>query len=255
VQCRCPAGDTLGESQVYVRKIKDVHFRDGVLVEAFTGVGMVASIAANYLISSLKLDQVAAMDSNEFPPVSMVYNGRPKLPCRVYCSQEKGFAVFTSEIPLPARTHREVANELVNWATDAGCNSFISLDAIPTEEEEGTPAVWAIGASERARQKLERYGLKQLTMGMITGVSAIMLNKGRMENLDVIGLFAEARPFIPDAAAAAQLVETLKIIISDKIGDLSTEPLIEEAKGIQADLEKIRKQAEPAMSEPYNLYR
>ncbi|MEM3851551.1 MAG: PAC2 family protein [Methanomassiliicoccales archaeon] len=248
----------MSESTVFMRNLKEVRFEKGVMIEAFTGVGMVASIAANFLIASLKLDQVAAMDSNDFPPVSMVYNGRPKLPCRIYCSSERNIAVFTGEVPLPQRKHREVASELIKWALGAGCTSFISLDAIPVEEEEeekGEPNVWAIGATDAARESISKASLESLSMGMITGVSAIMLNRGRMDGLDVIGLFAEARPYIPDAAAAAALIEKLKLLLGDRLSDISAAPLLEEARSIQSDLEKIRKQAEPAMRGGYELYR
>lgn len=246
----------VSELRVRLEKIKDVRFEKGVLIEASAGVGMVANIAANYIINELKMDQVAAMDSPDFPPVSMVYNGKPKLPCRIYACGDRNLALFTGEVPLPSSTHRDVVSVLLDWASESGCNSFISLDAIPEEGDEETPQqVWAVGADEISRKRIASLGLKELGMGMLTGVSAIMLNRGRMGKLDVTGLFAEARPYIPDAAAAAALIETLKVMLHDRLADISTEPLAEQAKEIQGDLERVRKQAEPAMKEPYNLYR
>ncbi len=248
--------------EVKLTKLKEIDLSNGVLIEAFTGVGMVASIAANYMISNLKLDQVAAMDSDDFPPVSMIYNGRPKLPCRVYCSTELNLAVFTSEVPLPIRTHRHVADALIKWGEESGCSSFIAMDAIPREgegEEDSRPAdklpdVWAIGSCDKARVKMEEAGLNTLQVGMITGVSAIMLNQGRMQNLDVTGLYADARTDIPDAAAAASLIAVLNKLLRPRPFSLSLKPLLDEARDIQLQLERIRKQAEPAIKEPYNLY-
>ena len=248
--------------EVQLTKLKDIKLNNGVLIEAFAGVGMVASIAANYVISNLHLDQVAAMDSDEFPPVSMIYNGRPKLPCRVYCSQELNLAVFTSEVPIPTKTHRAVADELIKWGAESGCTSFVALDAIPgegAEEQEIRPAdelpnTWAIGSCDKSREKMKEAGLENLQVGMITGVSAIMLNKGRMQNLDVIGLYADARTDIPDAAAAASLIAVLNKLLRPRPFRLSVKPLLDEAKDIQTQLERIRKQAEPAIKEPFNLY-
>ncbi len=248
---------------VVLTKLKNVILNNGVLIEAFTGVGMVASIAANYMISNLQLDQVAAMDSDDFPPVSMIYNGRPKLPCRVYCSLELNLAVFTSEVPLPIRKHRAVASELIKWGTESGCTSFIAMDAIPREGEEAEegarpagelPPVWAIGTSDASRKKMKESGLETLQVGMITGVSAVMLNMGRIQKLDVIGLYADARTDIPDAAAAASLVSILNKLLRPRPFSLSLKPLLDEAKDIQVQLEKVRRQAEPAIKEPYNIY-
>ncbi len=248
--------------EVHLSKLKEISLNNGVLIEAFTGVGMVASIAANYIISNLKLDQVAAMDSDDFPPVSMIYNGRPKLPCRVYCSLELNLAIFTSEVPLPIRTHRAVANELIKWGTEAGCTSFVAMDAIPREGDEETesrgmddlPNVWAIGTSDISRRKMKETGLDTLQVGMITGVSAVMLNLGRLQNLDVIGLYADARTDIPDAAAAASLIAILNKLLRPRPFSLSLKPLLDEARDIQSQLERVRKQAEPAIKEPYNIY-
>ncbi len=247
---------------VRLTKLKEVALNNGVLIEAFTGVGMVASIAANYMISNLQMDQVAAMDADDFPPVSMIYNGRPKLPCRVYCSLDLNLAIFTSEVPLPIKTHRAVANELIKWGAESGCTSFIAMDAIPREGEEDEenrpadviPAVWAIGSGDRSRKKMKEAELETLQVGMITGVSAIMLNQGRMQNLDVIGLYADARTDIPDAAAAASLIAVLNKLLRPRPFSLSLKPLLDEARDIQGQLEKIRKQAEPAIKEPYNIY-
>lgn len=248
--------------EVHLTKLKNVSLNNGVLVEAFTGVGMVASIAANYMISNLQLDQVAAIDSDDFPPVSMIYNGRPKLPCRVYCSLDLNIAVFTSEVPIPIRTHRAVANELIKWGSESGCSSFVAMDAIPRENEDGQdprradelPSVWAIGSSDRSRVRMKEASLETLQVGMITGVSAIMLNQGRMQNLDVIGLYADARTDIPDAAAAASLIAVLNRLLKPRPFSLSLKPLLDEARDIQSQLEKIRRQAEPAIKEPYNIY-
>lgn len=217
---------------------------------------MVAGIAANHIISNHSMDQVAAMDSEEFPPVSMVFNARPKLPSRIYCSQELNLAIFTSEIPLPVKTHRAVATELIRWGLEAGCRTFVSLDGIPSENENRNPAekpgLWAVGTTENARKMIQEAKIQMLDNGMISGVSAIMLNEGRMNQYDVIGLFAESLVDVPDAAAAAALVEALNSLF--KPFDFSIKPLLEEASQIQAQMEKLRRQAEPAIKEPYGLY-
>jgi predicted ATP-grasp superfamily ATP-dependent carboligase len=48
---------------VEVRPFKRVNLMGGVVIDGFPSVGFVSTIAATYLISSLKLDQIAAMDS------------------------------------------------------------------------------------------------------------------------------------------------------------------------------------------------
>ena len=242
--------------EVNIRDLNKVTLNNGILIESSTGVGMVAGIAASHIIASYGMDQVAAMDSEDFPPVSIVYNARPKLPSRVYCSGSKNLAIFTSEIPLPVKTHRSVASALLKWGLNCGCRTFVSLDGIPAENnnktENGKPHLWAVGTTDAARSAIEKAGLEQLQTGMISGISAIMLNEGRVNKYNVIGLFAEAREDMPDAAGAAALVQGLNKLFSPF--NFAIKPLLDEAKHIQSQIEHMRKQGEPATKEQYSIY-
>jgi uncharacterized protein len=241
---------------VNIRNLRQVALKNGIMIESSTGVGMVAGIAANHIIASSNMDQVAAMDSDDFPPVSIIYNARPKLPSRVYCADSKNLAIFTSEIPLPVRTHRPVAVSLLNWGVASGCDTFVTLDGIPIDNngraDDEKPRLWAIGTTDAARSAIEKAGLEQLNTGMISGISAIMLNEGRMNRHNVIGLFVEAREDIPDAAGAATLVQGLNKLFSPI--NFSIKPLLDEAKQIQSQIEHMRRHAEPATKDPYSIY-
>jgi len=82
---------------------------------------------------------------------------------------------------------------------------------------------------------------------MIAGVSGVLLNEGRWQFYDVITLLAEARVAIPDAHAAAKLLETIDILLPEV--ELNLEPLKEEAKALEAHLQKLRAEAKPAISD------
>jgi len=88
-------------------------------------------------------------------------------------------------------------------------------------------------------------------VGMIAGVAGTLLNEGRWAEFDVICLVARARPEIPDARAAARIIETLDKLIPDMQVDVK--PLYEEAERIEERLKLLRKQASPVQP-PTNLY-
>jgi len=87
---------------------------DGVVIEGFPSVGLVTTIAATYLISSLKLDQMAAMDSAWFPPVSMIYAEKPKFPARIYASARDKIAVCLSEFTPTIYLDRFIARSILS---------------------------------------------------------------------------------------------------------------------------------------------
>ena len=245
-------------ADVEIRTIKEVDLKGGTVVAAFPSIGLVSTITATYMITNLKVDQVTALESPDFPSLSMVYAKKPKFPARVYATQDPKLAIFICEMPLPMWTHRPVAYALLKWAKDHQCRWIVPLEGLPAEPEAPAPAeppVWGIGSTDRARAELDKRGIQQLETGMITGVTGVLLNEGRWRNADVVALLAEARLDIPDARAAVALVHTLDILLPEIEIDLK--PLQEQAKVLEDHLTKLKQQAaavvapEPIPSEMY----
>ena len=236
--------------KVDMRQFRKVDLKGGTVVESFPTVGMVSSIACTYLISSLKMDQVCAIDDDEFPPLSMVYAKKPKFPARVYAHDEKRLAAFLCEVPIPPRVHRKVGRCLLNWAKEHECRRIVSLEGLPlpSEGDASDIQVWGVGSTDRAREDLEKAGIQQLETGMISGVSGILLNEGRWQNFDTIALLAEARQNLPDALAAAKLVRAVDDLLPDI--EINLEPLLTEAKELEVQLKSLKQQAKPALTEP-----
>jgi uncharacterized protein len=233
-----------------MRTFREVDLRGGTVVEGFPTVGMVSTIACTYLISTLKMDQICAIDDEEFPPLSMVYAKKPKFPARVYAHDEKKLAAFLCEVPIPSRIHRKVARCLLDWAKKHECKRIISLEGLPLPEggNEQDIQVWGVGSTDRARDDLDKAKIQQLESGMISGVSGVLLNEGRWANFDTIALLAEARPDLPDALAAAKLVRAVDDLLPEIEIDL--EPLLTEAKELEVQLASLKVQAKPALTEP-----
>lgn len=244
---------------VEVRTLKEVDLKGGIVVAAFPSVGLVSTISATYLIQMLPVDQVCALESEDFPSVSMIYAKKPKFPARVYASAAHKLAIFICEMPLPTRIHRTVAYTLLDWAKKQGCREIISLEGLPMEGDgaERGPAVWGVGSTDRARANLDKHKITQLETGMIAGVTGVLLNEGRWRSSDVIALLAEARPELPDAHAAVSLVHALDELLEDVTVDLR--PLQQQAKQLEEFLQKLKQQATPVAPKeptiPADMYR
>ena len=245
---------------VEVRTLKEVDLKGGTVVAAFPSVGLVSTISATYLIQMLPVDQVCALESEDFPSVSMIYAKKPKFPSRVYASPGHKLAIFVCEMPLPTRIHRPVAYALMDWATKQGCRRIISLEGLPMEGDgpmAEQPNVWGVGSTAAARKELETHKLAQLETGMIAGVAGVLLNEGRWRNVDVIALLAEARPDLPDAHAAVALVQALDELLEEITVDLG--PLQQQARQLEEFLQKLKQQATPVAPKertpPTDMYR
>ena len=245
---------------VEIRTLKEVDLKGGTVVAAFPSVGLVSTISATYMIQMLPTDQVCALESEDFPSVSMIYAKKPKFPARVYASPGHKLAIFICEMPLPTRIHRPVAYALLDWGKAHGVRQIVSLEGLPMESDPtrpAGPAVWAVGSTDRARKELEKHKIDQLETGMIAGVTGVLLNEGRWRNQDVIALLAEARPDLPDAHAAVSLVHALDELLEDVTIDLG--PLQQQARELEEFLQRLKQQATPVSPKeptaPSDMYR
>ena len=226
-----------------------MNLTNGTVLEAFPSVGLVSTIASSYIISTLNLDQICALESEAFPPMSMVYSSKPKFPARIYAREDLKLAVFISEFPPKTALHRPIAKTLLSWSMDQGCRRIISLEGLPkSKPQQEEPRLMGVGSNTAAREELDTGGIEQMEIGMIPGVSGVLLNEGRWQNFNVISLLADAVPDIPDAYAAAKLVEGIDKLIPEL--KIETEPLLKQATEMEKYLNTMREQAEPAMTEP-----
>jgi len=66
--------------KIDVYKSKDLDLRGATVVDGFSSASIIGSIVANYLVEALILDQISVLDSDDFPPVSIVSESKPKYP-------------------------------------------------------------------------------------------------------------------------------------------------------------------------------
>lgn len=243
-------------AEIELRKFKDVDLRGATILVAVPSVGLVSTIAATYIISALRMDQVLAFDAEDFPPLSMVYAHKPKFPARVYAAPSQKLACFISEVPLPTKVHRALAKKLLEWAQAQKAQRILCLEGLPLPQEESEAAidVWAVGSTEGANEAIAKANLQYLETGIVSGVAGVLLNEGRWASYEVIALLGEARPYLPDAHAAAKLVYAADKLLEGIEFDLA--PLIDQAKELEAHLQTLKEQAKPVAPEaPSAIYR
>jgi uncharacterized protein len=233
------------ESELQVHEFEDVDLKGATIIDGFPSVGLVSTITANYLIDVLELQQIGIMDSKFFPTVSIVRNGVPLYPVRIYAG--KGVCVFISEFQPAPKLIRPIAEAILAFAKRKGAKTIISPEGLVLDQEGDNPeevAVYALGSTQGTRDMLTQHKIEQFGNGIITGVSGVLLNLGKKENVDAISILAEANPNYPDARAAAKVIEAIdKLLPNLKI---DVKPLYTEAENIEKTLRMMQKQAAPA---------
>ena len=241
---------------VRIRKFKDHAFKNAVAIVGFPSIGLVSSIASNFMSRELGLELVAGIESPEFPPYTVIQNGVPMPQMRIFSGfrepkdEDDGgidcedIAIITSEFVSKVEHMYPIAIALLDWFEENGIKTVITLDGIPLfapDEYE----IMGTGSTEKAREIMEKYQIEPFSDGMIRGISGVMLYNGSLRGMDIITILGSARSDIPDPIGAAKLLEPIQRMIPEI--KLDMEPLYQEA----SDLNR-RLSAQTAPPEPDN---
>ncbi len=251
---------TLSADQVKIYEIKRVDVEGAIVIDGFPSVGLVSSIVANYLIDTLEMEQIGIVESPAFPTVSLVRNGNPQHPVRIYAGRPPAdragrgadkIVAFVSEFhPAPAIIH-PLATSILDWVQEQRCSLLVSPEGLVVEADPHRPKgrgarlpdvkVYGVASTRKARELYIEPNMIPFAEGVITGIAGVLLNEGRRRGFDVLTFLAEAQADYPDARAAAKVIETINAILLRT--PLDPVPLYAEAGRIEQQLLSIQRHA------------
>jgi uncharacterized protein len=251
--------------EVRIYEVKRVDVEGAIVLDGFPSVGLVSSIVANYLIDTLEMEQIGIVESPSFPTVSLVRDGKPQHPVRIYSGTPprsgRGGPVadrivaFISEFQPPPNVIHPLATAILNWVQEQRCGLLVSPEGLVVEPAPGSERhhrshripevkVYGIASTRRAQELYIEPNVTPFLEGVITGIAGVLLNEGRRRGFDVLTFLAEANPEYPDARAASKVIETINHILLRST--LDPEPLIHEAERIEQQLLTIQRSAQEA---------
>jgi uncharacterized protein len=245
-------GDIMDKDiEIFIKNKVDI--RGAAVVEGFPSVGLVSTLAANYLIEQLKLPKIGCMISNQLPVTSIIRDGEPNHPVRVY--GDKRLVVFISEFRPPATLVQPIVDNILAWTRENGCDIIISAEGLPMQETDLHPEeihVFGVASTKKGRDLLVEHKINALNEGIITGISGVLLNEGARTDRDVLCVIADAHESYPDARAAAKIVEAIDELLPQI--KLDTKPLYEEAEKMETEIKAALAKIQPALAGHQNPF-
>jgi len=253
--------------------IREKNVKGAYVIDGFPSIGLVGSIVANYLVSFLDLEQIAIVDSMYFPTISLIRDGEPLSPVRVYAGtlgkkEVDKIVVFVSEFQPAQEILKPLAITMMDWVEDHKCKMIISPEGLLSREEsqrieaftraqgdieveelevtastggkeDSGATVFGVGSTPSARAALKGINVPTFENGVIAGFAGVILNEGVARDFDVMTLLAEAHAEYPDARAAAAIMTIIDRLLLHV--ELDLKPLLEEAALIEETLKDIHK--------------
>ena len=228
-------------NEITIRELKPINIEGGFVVDGFPYAGLANAIATESLINTTsKFELAGVLDSELFPPISIIRDEIPNFPARIFVNEELKVAIFSSYLTPHESLHRDVARTMLNWASDHKCSLIISSSAIKTDEK---PFVIGVASTENARKLLTDAEIPVLKNGTVPGIPGILLNEGAITKTDVLVLLYKGQETGPDFRAGAEICMALAKIVPGAACDLQT--LMREAENIEQHLKQTEQETGP----------
>ena len=228
--------------KIRIKEIRPLDLEGGYLIDGFPSMGFSSVIATESIIHTSQFKLAGVIDSDVFPPLSLIKDGKPNFPTRIFVNDELKVAAFLSHLAMEESFHRNVAKKMLDWAKNKKISLIISSVSVksPVAKEE----IIAVGSTENATKKLKDAGLKVLEFGTIPGIPGVLLNEGSLSQQDVIVILFHSEGTGPDFRSSAQLCMAITQLIPGASCDIPA---------LQAEAEKVEKVIKKDVEEAKHL--
>lgn len=234
----------MGREEIAIIETKEIP-KDAYMVFGFPDVGLVGVIAASHLISELKMTEVAYVDSELLPPMTVIHEGLPHSPIRIFGNHK--ILLVVSEVPLREELIHPVTRKLIDWGRGKGAKLMISLSGIPVPGRQDLDElkVFATASTSEMLKFVQEKGIEILMEGYMVGPQAIMLQYCASMNFPAVTLLSQCFFNYPDPEAAAKVLERLSLITGVKV-DVSR--LVEKGEEIRLKARDMMKRTQQELA-------
>ena len=176
------------------------------LIIACPEPSLASVVAIEYIIETLKMEEIGAVRIKNLPPVVAAVNGAAKLPYRLFYRRDLGLVTIRQHVPIPPEVYYEFINRLLDWAEENNIRRVICLTAIPAIAEKESDVVYFV-TEEYYVDEFKSLGLEPIKDAIITGAEAIFLDAVLSRSIVGAVIMAESKVL----TAIKRLIESGKV--------------------------------------------
>ena len=210
------------------------------LIVGFPGFGLVGSISTKYMIEHLDVRKIGSVESAKLLPLAAVHKGNLIGPLDVFYDKKNNLVILQVLSDL-AGMEWEVADIVEELVNDLKAKEIIILEGIPGKTKKSNNAFYYCNGKDA----FEKFKLRPLEEGIMTGVTATLLLKSNHININCV--FVESSTGMPDSQAAAKSIE----VMNQHLGlDVDCKPLLSAAKKFEGMLKTAIANKQPQQALP-----
>lgn len=232
-----------------IKEIAVPKLKDPVFIAAWPGMGEVAYRSALFLREVLDFKMFAKLEAQDFfkPAAILVEKGiieLPNLPAGFfyYLKRKEGqdIILFLGEAQPPLEYGETLCEAIIDFVKKYKAKFMFCFAAKPRPiDHKSNSGVWIAATHKEALKKLERFSLKTVDEGQVSGLNGIVLGIAKNKGLKGACLLGEIPFYAVQIENPKAVMEILKIL-SEYLGiTLNLSPLVERAKFIEEEIEKL----------------
>ena len=226
-------------SEITIKEFREFNLEDGYLIDGFPSVGFSSAIATESMIHTSQFELGGIIDSKKFPPISVIKEGKPNYPSRIFINEDLKVGIFSSYLNLDQSLDKQVSESMLEWSKKHKIKLIVSSVAVKSDKEDSQ--MMGVGSTDSARKKIEEIGLKTLDHGTIPGIPGSLLNEGSIRNQDVIVIIFKTTGSGPDFKSSAELCMTMSKLIPGASCDIPS--LQKEAEKAEATIKETQEES------------
>ncbi|MFB5631841.1 MAG: proteasome assembly chaperone family protein [Nitrosopumilus sp.] len=197
--------------KIKIKELRPLNLEGGYLIDGFPSAGFSSAIATESMVHTSQFELAGIIDSDIFPPISIIKDGNPNYPSRIFVNEELKVGVFLSYLTLDQALHKVMAKTMLKWAQKHKIGLVVS--SIAVKSPDGGEELIGIGSTNSAREKIRNAGLKVLEHGTVPGIPGTLLNEASITGQDVIVIIFHTSGEGPDFKSSAQLCLAMSKLI------------------------------------------
>ncbi len=168
----------------------EIELDEPTMIMGFPGPGFVGETTTMLIQNSLKMTEIAHLESELIPPMLVILGAGTKLPFRIYGDESLDVMIAVDNQPIPMEHHRTIARELMDWLIERNVSEIVALNGLPMADETLEGSVVGYSTDQLKIADLGRLGVRPLTSGAITGMNAAFLELCHDMDVTFTGLLA-----------------------------------------------------------------